>query len=1272
MEYAGKTAFIRINVNERPDYADEFGVSVLPTMFFISGKNEEGYVKQEISGFTEKERLRESIDLEIEQSEQNVICDTGEDGIPEDANHNSNINEGKANSNVLSSLSSDVANAGNYELLIIAPDEFIDELKLLKDFKDATGRPTILLSLSEIYSNPSCTGVDAPEKIKKCIAHYEKSTGIKYVMLVGDVDKLPVRWRWWGLPNQEYWGVSELYYADLYEDGTTTFDDWDFNDNKLYGEIEFDPDGTINNDRIDFLPDVALGRIPASTAQEVTTYVHKIVTYELNPTDTWFKRVALYTGCVDGWDNWNKDVIKKSMNNMSFTVLPTKDIRYSYWFPCPTEEKPDKKCCDNPLNMPDTIINDINSGVGFVDYIGHGNAYGWEIIHNNDLAKLNNSDKLPIVFAAACDTGMFARMARFHPYWDVNGTSHCGTDKPYNESLPPGDYSHVNLPKPAPLQSGKISCYNQKQERFDTLSIDRPCFAETLLFGNPTGSPTGAIAYLGERTGGKSYARTLDIYFFKAYEEGYNSVLGDMWKYMMAEYYKYYDLENFHTLLTKDSAPGHVFDEPQKMILFGDPSLAVGGLDDKKMTITHDTTLYPTTHNTPEGITINASNVVLDCNGAIINGTGWGNGINVPNGVNNVTIKNCNIKNYQYGIQVGSNSNMIISNNIYSNEYGIYLLSGVNNNIISNDIYSNGYGISLINADSNEIRYNTIKNNDEDGVYLDMYSSDNNLISNTICSNSVKDISNNVNYGGPNYGDENTCSNVYKWNDDGAIGCTYLCEHTPTLYYCDSCSDCTNKINTAPPGSVIKLTKNIINHQGTCIKWMADGKTFDGQNHAIDGDDSTGSSIDPTYHTGIDMSFGPEGNTIKNCVISDFEYGIAIRGYFGNASYYNNIINNILYSNVRDGININLGFQNDDVFSTIKNNVILNNGEYGIGMYYSTKNLIDSNIVCSNTKSDFFLSDSYNNFGTNNYCNKPDGWNDAGETGCSNSCSKAPVSCAPGEVYPYDDMEITSDTKLCRGFYNIPDSDDKGVIIIKSDNVVLDCNGATINGDGSGIGIYNNGFDNVILKNCNIKNYEFGIGAVHSSYSTVTSNNISSNSYGIDMEYSSNNTLNSNNIYGNNLYGVYMAYSSGNALNNNKIKNNRYGVSLTNSNNADLNANIICENTISDLDLVNSYDNSGNNNYCDTPDGWNDTGTTGCTNPCAAAPICAPDEVIPYDGLVVTKDTKLCHGFYNISDLGGWGVIYVKRGGNVVLDCNGATLNGTEEEFTLVMYVRSP
>ena len=152
--------------------------------------------------------------------------------MPDDATYNSSIDEGKANSNVLSSLSSGIAYAGNYELLIIAPDEFIDALKPLKDFKDATGRPTILLRLSEIYSNPSFSGIDEPEKIKKCIAHYEKSHNIQFIMLVGDCDKFPVRYLCRDVPDPKGYGASDLYYADLHKsDGS--FDNWDGNGDGL-------------------------------------------------------------------------------------------------------------------------------------------------------------------------------------------------------------------------------------------------------------------------------------------------------------------------------------------------------------------------------------------------------------------------------------------------------------------------------------------------------------------------------------------------------------------------------------------------------------------------------------------------------------------------------------------------------------------------------------------------------------------------------------------------------------------------------------------------------------------------------------------------------------------------------------------------------------------------------------------------------------------------------------------------------------------------------
>ncbi|HIE31034.1 MAG TPA: hypothetical protein EYP67_01455, partial [Methanosarcinales archaeon] len=75
-EYAEKLAFIRINAGERPDYAEEFGVGVLPTIFVISGKNGREYVKEEITGFTEETGLKEIIALEENTNQMTVVPET--------------------------------------------------------------------------------------------------------------------------------------------------------------------------------------------------------------------------------------------------------------------------------------------------------------------------------------------------------------------------------------------------------------------------------------------------------------------------------------------------------------------------------------------------------------------------------------------------------------------------------------------------------------------------------------------------------------------------------------------------------------------------------------------------------------------------------------------------------------------------------------------------------------------------------------------------------------------------------------------------------------------------------------------------------------------------------------------------------------------------------------------------------------------------------------------------------------------------------------------
>ena len=178
-------------------------------------------------------------------------------------------------------------------LLIIAPDEFIDELNPLKRFKDCSGRPTILLSLTQVYQD--YTVGDESEKIKRCIAAYEKSHNIKFVLLVGDCDKFPVRFVCIHTEeNSSYNRVFEpadLYYADLY-DASGNFDDWDIDNDSLYAERNYYNIEEMNLDQVNFYPEIAVGRVPASNSAELATYVEKIIRYELvTYQQNWFKNI---------------------------------------------------------------------------------------------------------------------------------------------------------------------------------------------------------------------------------------------------------------------------------------------------------------------------------------------------------------------------------------------------------------------------------------------------------------------------------------------------------------------------------------------------------------------------------------------------------------------------------------------------------------------------------------------------------------------------------------------------------------------------------------------------------------------------------------------------------------------------------------------------------------------------------------------------------------------------------------------------------------------
>ena len=437
-------------------------------------------------------------------------------------------------------------------LLILAPSEFSEKLRPLERFKECSLRPTILLSLDQIYNNPLFTGKDTPEQIKKCIAYYEKNHGVHYVMLVGDCDKFPVRYLCRDVGTPSGYQPSDLYYADLYKsDGS--FDNWDGNGNGLYGQF----DGTSANsniDNINWVPDVAVARVPASSIDEVSTYVEKVIRYELQTTNSgWFKNALLVTG------DWDEDIVTKEYiaNNYlnGFNII--KHYHTTVWPVFPIDPNDVAGSMDKRAAP---MTNYINQGVGFLNHYGHGSiddfAYVYDKRHLNDLT---NTNKLPIVFSCGCATAEFAPNPPWQDFYDINNNFHGGHTPGVNESVP----------TPNPIQPGEGEIFNCDREA-------RP--EDWVVHRN-----TGAIAYVGSAgTANPGYPPYVDKPFFQAYYLG-RRTLGDVWTYTQNQYLKELFDQNGNA---KNSDEWHRYAAWNGLIRFmpfGDPSLVIGGAFTKNL-----------------------------------------------------------------------------------------------------------------------------------------------------------------------------------------------------------------------------------------------------------------------------------------------------------------------------------------------------------------------------------------------------------------------------------------------------------------------------------------------------------------------------------------------------------------------------------------------------------------------------------------------------------------------------------------------------------------
>jgi hypothetical protein len=437
-----------------------------------------------------------------------------------------------------------------YDLLIIAPKQFVKALQPLIVHKNAMNVRTCLVTIDEVYQQMFWHGRDKPEKIKYFIKTAKEEWGITYVMLVGGFLEIPVRYVF-NADNNTFWNepcfISELYYADLY-DKNGDFSSWDASNNGIYGEwygdVAKDPD-------IDLYPDVYVGRLACLNKAEVKTMVHKIITYETSTYgQEWFQRLVLVAGDTypasenPNWTSYEGEVnTLNAIENMS-GFEPTK-----LW------------TSDGSLTGPKDVIRAVNKGCGFLFFEGHANAFMWSTHPANDshtwinglntvtMDFLRNKQMLPICVVGGCHNNELD----VTPRNILTGLKEEGLRYFSSRTVPFGSFWRYTWVR---------ECWGWKLTAI---------------------SKGGSIATIGctglgmSKEDKQSFSGAgdyLDPTFFHEYGVNGTSILGKVWGNTISDYLNHYPID-WETPAAKDFAIDAK--TVQQWALFGDPSLRIGG-----------------------------------------------------------------------------------------------------------------------------------------------------------------------------------------------------------------------------------------------------------------------------------------------------------------------------------------------------------------------------------------------------------------------------------------------------------------------------------------------------------------------------------------------------------------------------------------------------------------------------------------------------------------------------------------------------------------------
>ncbi len=272
-------------------------------------------------------------------------------------------------------LLQDIPTGAGADYLLIGPPDLLAAAAPLLDLRRQQGLTPLAVPLQRIYDDFN-HGLAEPEALRTFLAHAAQNwtPAPRYVLLLGDATYDPKGYTTAPDANRlpSFWVYTVF--------GGQTVTDVDF------ARLDADPAAPG-----DPLPDVALGRLPARTPDQVTTVVDKILAYEAG----------------DGAAAWRQQVLavadgsEPSFRQEAQNFLDLVPAAYTSDLFSPSVGQADVGA---------QTVDRVQAGDFAVAYFGHGSVTQWgkdQLLTVDNSAALGNGDRLPIFLNFTCLTGLF-------------------------------------------------------------------------------------------------------------------------------------------------------------------------------------------------------------------------------------------------------------------------------------------------------------------------------------------------------------------------------------------------------------------------------------------------------------------------------------------------------------------------------------------------------------------------------------------------------------------------------------------------------------------------------------------------------------------------------------------------------------------------------------------------------------------------------------------------------------------------------------------------